>query len=174
MSFALLTPAYVEAIHDAVLNPGELTGAAGDKSLDGALARVDNRLAYGLIVDAFDLAAAYAVAIAQGHCFNDGNKRTAFRVDAGRARPERAGASTGTPKKPASGSSAPPSARPARPNSPTGCGARRASRLWITRALTLKSSEFSHMTCVTTWDARAAAPDSGPCLRPPPRITLAP
>ena len=33
-------------------------------------------------MDAYDLAAAYAyaVAIAQGHCFNDGNKRTAYRV----------------------------------------------------------------------------------------------
>ena len=33
-----------------------------------------------MIYDAYDLAAAYAVAIAQGHCFNDGNKRTAYRV----------------------------------------------------------------------------------------------
>ena len=51
-----------------------------NKSLEGALARVDNRLAYGMIEDVFDLAAAYAVAIAQGHCYNDGNKRTAFRA----------------------------------------------------------------------------------------------
>lgn len=70
----------VEALHDRVLNPGEITGRARDKSLEGALARVDNRLAYGLINDVFDLAAAYAEAIAVGHCFNDGNKRTAFQV----------------------------------------------------------------------------------------------
>jgi death on curing protein len=76
----LLTVAVVDAIHDSVLNPGELRGRAGDKSLDGALARVENRVAYGLIFDVFDLAAAYATAISQGHCFNDGNKRTAFRV----------------------------------------------------------------------------------------------
>lgn len=80
MTFLTLTPGIVEAIHDAVLNPGELPGRARDKSLEGALARVDNRLAYGLIEDVFDLAAAYCVAVAQGHCFNDGNKRTAFRV----------------------------------------------------------------------------------------------
>jgi death-on-curing protein len=79
VSFVLLTPEQVEQFHDAVLNPGELAGRARDKSLEGALARVDNRLGYGLIHDAFDLAAAYAVAIAQGHCFNDANKRTAFR-----------------------------------------------------------------------------------------------
>ena len=80
MTFRLLTPELVEAIHDAVLNPGELQGRALNKSLEGALARVDNRLAYGMIDDAFDLAAAYAIAIAQGHCFNDANKRTAFRA----------------------------------------------------------------------------------------------
>ncbi len=79
MTFALLSPELVEKVHDAVLNPGELPGRARDKSLEGALARVDNRLAYGMIADAFDLAAAYAVAIAQGHCFNDGNKRTAHQ-----------------------------------------------------------------------------------------------
>ena len=80
MTFRLLTPELVEAIHDAVLNPGELQGRALNKSLEGALARVDNRLAYGMIDDAFDLAAAYTIAIAQGHCFNDANKRTAFRA----------------------------------------------------------------------------------------------
>ena len=69
----------VDIIHDAVLNPGELTGRARDKSLDSALARVDNRLIYGMIGDVFDLAAAYATAIATGHCFNDGNKRTAHQ-----------------------------------------------------------------------------------------------
>ncbi len=80
MSYATLSPDVVEAIHDEVLNPGELPGRARDKSLEGALARVDNRLAYGMIDDVYDLVAAYAVAVATGHCFNDGNKRTAFRT----------------------------------------------------------------------------------------------
>ena len=48
--------------------------------LDGALGRVENRLDYGRIKDVFDLGAAYATAISQAHCFNDGNKRTAFQV----------------------------------------------------------------------------------------------
>ena len=77
MTLQTLTPALVELIHDRVLNAGELPGRALDKSLEGALSRVDNRLAYGLVADAFDLAAHTAEAIAQGHCFNDGNKRTA-------------------------------------------------------------------------------------------------
>lgn len=80
MTFRTLSPELVIAIHDAILNPGELPGKAMHKSLESALARVENRLAYGLIDDAFDLAAAYAVAIAQGHCFNDGNKRTAHQA----------------------------------------------------------------------------------------------
>ena len=80
MTYLLLDADAVAQIHDAVLNPGELQGFAGDKSLDGALARVDNRLVYGLIGDVFDLAAAYAVAIATGHVFNDANKRTAYKT----------------------------------------------------------------------------------------------
>ncbi|MFQ6551747.1 type II toxin-antitoxin system death-on-curing family toxin [Aestuariibius insulae] len=80
MAFNLLTTKLVVAIHDEVLNPGELQGLARDKSLDGALARVDNKLAYGMIRDVFDLAAAYAEAIATGHCFNDANKRTAYQA----------------------------------------------------------------------------------------------
>lgn len=79
MNFILLSTDLVERIHDHVLNPGELPGRAIDKSLEGTLARVENRLTYGMIGDAFDLAACYAVVIAQGHCFNDANKRTAFR-----------------------------------------------------------------------------------------------
>ena len=58
----------------------ELQGRSADKSLESTTARVNNRLAYGLIGDVFDLAAAYAAAIAQGHCFCDANKRTAFQT----------------------------------------------------------------------------------------------
>jgi len=80
MSFILLTVEHVIAIHDEVLELHELQGMAGDKSLEGALSRVDNRLKYGLIEDIYSLAASYAAAISQTHCFNDGNKRTAFQV----------------------------------------------------------------------------------------------
>jgi death-on-curing protein len=67
MNCLLLTVEQVETLHDLVLNPGEL-------------ARVDNRILYGMIEDVFDLAAAYAEAIAQGHCFDDADKRTAYRA----------------------------------------------------------------------------------------------
>ncbi|HPY39798.1 MAG TPA: type II toxin-antitoxin system death-on-curing family toxin [Thiolinea sp.] len=78
MEFVLLTPEDVEYLHEQVLYESELQGLAGDKSLAGCLARVENRLAYGLIGDVYELAATYAVALAVGHVFNDGNKRTAF------------------------------------------------------------------------------------------------
>ena len=77
MSFLLLSVDHIIAIHDEVLELHELHG---DKSLEGALSRVDNRLKYGLIEDVYSLAASYAVAISQANCFNDGNKRTAFQV----------------------------------------------------------------------------------------------
>ena len=80
MTYLLLSAGDVEYLHDLVLNPGELEGRARDKSLEGALHRVDTRLQYGMVEDIFDLAAAYAEAVARGHCFNDGNKRTAYRV----------------------------------------------------------------------------------------------
>ena len=80
MSFLLLSVDHIIVIHDEVLEPHELQGMAGDKSLEGALSRVENRLNYGLIEDIYSLAASYAVAVSQAHCFNDGNKRTAFQV----------------------------------------------------------------------------------------------
>ena len=80
MTFVLLTVSDVMAIHDHVLSDHELQGLAGGKFLDGALGRVENRLNYGLIKDVFGLGASYAAAISQAHCFNDGNKRTAFQV----------------------------------------------------------------------------------------------
>jgi death-on-curing protein len=80
MSFLLLSVDHIIAIHAEVLELNELQGMAGDQSLEGALSRVDNRLNYGLIEDIYSLAACYATAVSQAHCFNDGNRRTAFQV----------------------------------------------------------------------------------------------
>lgn len=79
-SWVTVSAEVVIALHDDILSTAEIPGVARDKSLGGALAKVDHRIAYGLIEDAFALAAAYAAAISQGHWFNDGNKRTAFQV----------------------------------------------------------------------------------------------
>ncbi len=77
MEFRLFSAEEITTLHDRVLNEGELEGMAGDKSLEGALGRVDFRAQYGMITDVHDLAAMYAVAISQAHVFNDANKRTA-------------------------------------------------------------------------------------------------
>lgn len=67
----------IVTIHEAVILPNELQGTAKNKSIDAVVARIENRIAYGLISDVFELAACYACYIAVGHCFHDANKRTA-------------------------------------------------------------------------------------------------
>jgi death-on-curing protein len=51
---------------------------AGNKSLDAVLARIENRMSFGMISDVYELAACYACFLTVGHVFNDANKRTAF------------------------------------------------------------------------------------------------
>ena len=69
----------VKEIHDLILQeePG-LAGGLGPGPLQGALARIENRIQYEGLNDVFDIAAMYAVALARGHVFNDANKRTAL------------------------------------------------------------------------------------------------
>lgn len=75
----MINPRVVVQLHDAILEmePG-LAGMHDIGPLEGALARVDNKIRYEGMEDIFDIAAMYAVAIARGHCFNDANKRTAL------------------------------------------------------------------------------------------------
>ena len=61
-----------------MLEPSELQEMAGEKSLEDALSRVDNRLKYGLIDDMYSLEASNAIAISQPECFNNSNKRRVF------------------------------------------------------------------------------------------------
>jgi len=69
---------HVIQIHESVINPNELQGMARDKSIQSVIARIDNRIHYGMINDSFELAACYGAYIAVAHVFNDANKRTAF------------------------------------------------------------------------------------------------
>jgi len=73
-----LTAADVVVIHESVINSHELQGLASDKSVDAVVARIENRIVYGLIDDVFELAACYGIYIAVAHAFNDANKRTGF------------------------------------------------------------------------------------------------
>jgi death on curing protein len=75
----MLSAEEVVQIHDLILtDEGGLPGHHGVGALEGALARVINRIDYTQMDDVFEIAAMYAVAIARGHVFNDGNKRTAL------------------------------------------------------------------------------------------------
>jgi death-on-curing protein len=67
-------------IHDSVIGPNELQGLDGDKSLTSVLARLQNRIQYGLMSDVFQSAACTGIFIAKAHCFNDANKRTAVTL----------------------------------------------------------------------------------------------
>lgn len=68
----------VLAIHDRQLaEHGGLAGIRDAGLLDSALARPENRHAYGE-AQLVEIAAAYAYGIARNHPFLDGNKRTAW------------------------------------------------------------------------------------------------
>lgn len=69
------------AFHDRILQrlPG-VAGAPDPGRAEALIYRVQNRTHYEGVTDVFELAATYWVAIARGHIFNDGNKRTAFFV----------------------------------------------------------------------------------------------
>lgn len=74
----ILTVENILQIHESVIHSYELQGLAKDKSIESVIARIDNRIAYGMIEDVYELAACYCAYIAIGHGFNDANKRTAF------------------------------------------------------------------------------------------------
>ncbi|MBS3828433.1 type II toxin-antitoxin system death-on-curing family toxin [Proteus mirabilis] len=71
----------VIAFHDRILQrfPG-VAGMSDPGRAEALIYRVQNRKHDEGITDVFELAATYWVAIARGHIFNDGNKRTAFFV----------------------------------------------------------------------------------------------
>lgn len=72
---------FVIEVHDAIIAEiGGLPGLAGGGrgGVESALYRVQMHAEYGLLDDVFGIAGLYAEAIARGHVFNDGNKRTAL------------------------------------------------------------------------------------------------
>ncbi len=72
---------FVVTVHDEMLNElGGLPGFAGGGliAVKAALDRIDNHAHYNGLDDVLGIASLYAEAIARGHVFNDGNKRTAL------------------------------------------------------------------------------------------------
>ena len=75
-----LTTSNVVAIHDKLIHSDELPGIVKNRSIDAIVARIYNRIHYGLISDIYELAGCYATYIDVAHVFNDANKRTAFAI----------------------------------------------------------------------------------------------
>jgi death-on-curing protein len=74
-----LTRWMLDVMHaDQLHQHGGSTSVRDDGLIESALARPQNRLAFGDDVDLADLAAAYAVGLAKNHGYTDGNKRVAF------------------------------------------------------------------------------------------------
>lgn len=57
-----------------------MKGSVDLKKLQGALARIDNAIAYSGLDDVFEIAAKYAASIAVSHSLPDANKRTGLAV----------------------------------------------------------------------------------------------
>lgn len=68
---------FVVAVHDEILKE---TGVGREgcnvEKLEGVLGRIDQQMYYNNVEDLFEIAAWYGIAIAKGHAFVDGNKRT--------------------------------------------------------------------------------------------------
>lgn len=74
-----LTTQDVISIHDRMISIyGGLAGYEDAGRITSMVTRILNRHVYEGESDLFVLAAAYLLAVARGHCFNDANKRTAF------------------------------------------------------------------------------------------------
>ncbi len=79
MTIKYLTAKDVLFYHDIILKDTvEDQGIAPHTSIESALHRIDHHITYDDLDDIYEIAALYGVAIAKGHCFNNGNKRTAL------------------------------------------------------------------------------------------------
>jgi death on curing protein len=77
----LLDVNFVISAHDVIITRfGGLPGFSGSGrgGLESALQRIENHAQYAGLSDALGIAGLYAEALARGHVFNDGNKRTAL------------------------------------------------------------------------------------------------
>lgn len=72
---------FVIAVHDEILRLTGVGRAGVDtERLASVLSRIEQQIHYNQINDIFEIAAWYAIVIAKGHAFVDGNKRTGLAV----------------------------------------------------------------------------------------------
>lgn len=76
---SLISSIFVISVHDEILKQTGVgrTGLNIGK-LESVLNRIDQQMYYNNVGDLFEIAAWYGIAIAKGHAFTDGNKRTAL------------------------------------------------------------------------------------------------
>ncbi|HCA5043216.1 type II toxin-antitoxin system death-on-curing family toxin [Acinetobacter baumannii] len=78
---SLINSTFVIAVHDEILKE---TGVGREgchlEKLESVLSRIDQQMYYNNVDDLFEIAAWYGIALAKGHAFVDGNKRTGLAV----------------------------------------------------------------------------------------------
>ena len=78
---SLINSTFVIAVHDEIfLQTGVgRVGCHVDK-LESVLNGLDQQMYYSIVIDIFEIAAWFGIAISKGHAFVDGNKRTGLAV----------------------------------------------------------------------------------------------
>ncbi|MCY6413814.1 type II toxin-antitoxin system death-on-curing family toxin [Acinetobacter sp. VNH17] len=78
---SMINSTFVIAVHDEILRQ---TGVGREgchiEKLESVLGRIDQQIYYNNVNDLFEIAAWYGIALAKGHAFVDGNKRTGLAV----------------------------------------------------------------------------------------------
>lgn len=78
---SLITSTFVIAVHDEILvQTGVGREGCHSERLESVLSRIDQQIYYSGIDNLFEIAAWYGIALAKGHAFVDGNKRTGLAV----------------------------------------------------------------------------------------------
>lgn len=77
----MINSTFVIAVHNEILRQ---TGVGREgchiEKLESVLGRIDQQIYYNDVNDLFEIAAWYGIALAKGHAFVDGNKRTGLAV----------------------------------------------------------------------------------------------
>lgn len=78
---SMINSTFVVAVHDEILiQTGVGRAGCHSERLESVLGRIDQQVYYSGISNLFEIASWYGIAIAKGHAFIDGNKRTGLAV----------------------------------------------------------------------------------------------
>ena len=78
---SIINSTFVTAVHDEILiQTGVGRTGCHKERLESVLSRIDQQIYYSSIDNLFEIAAWHGIALAKGHAFVDGNKRTGLAV----------------------------------------------------------------------------------------------